>query len=651
MNTASSSGLGTLPSNTITNPKEDLKGITTRSGTAYKGPTIPTTSSSPLEGVEREIEVTKDTVPPTNNESTKDIQPPVVQIKNSILNSEPVVAPVIEPVKAPVSAAKPNQKPSVPYPSRLYDQKLRDKANDQKEKFSKSSKICIPTLASRMLSFSCQKIDKSSIDEPPEVELKDLPPHLEYLFLEGDDKLPIIIVNDLSVEEKAALINVLKSHKRAIAWKLSDIKGIVLGHKISKNRIEVDKAKVDLIAKLPHPTTVMGIRSFLGHAGFYQRFIQDFSKITRSMTYLLEKDTSFFFSNECIEAFQTLKRKLTEAPILVAPDWDLPFELMCDASDFSIEKTKRLHDSKIKDRVLNVGDQVLFFNSRLKIFSGKLETRWPGPFTITQVFPYGTVELSQTDGPKFKEGKSRVNEEELEFLTDPGIAEGPVSQTVNTHNAAYQTDDLDAFIFNCDDFSTAKAVLMARLSSYESDVLSKDTNSSAQQDAMILSVFEQLSHQMLSKQIKKNSLFNLIPPNVGTKSVARRIDINNLRSEEAASSSTPLELCYKVLKCDPGHLRRCSEPKKEILAMENLRAIVELEKNKSTALEEKLKEVIVEQYEMRKCMGLMMQEIQRLLKLVPAKSKLVDTPYRTMWVAAYWGFLGRSVGTNTPYLL
>ncbi|GJW78028.1 reverse transcriptase domain-containing protein [Tanacetum coccineum] len=112
--------------------------------------------------------------------------------------------------------------------------------------------------------------------------------------------------------------------------------GIVIGHKISKNRIEVAKAKVDVIAKLPHPTTVKGIRSFLSHAGFYRRFIQDFSKIARLMTRLLEKDTPFFFSKECIKAFQTLKKKLTEAPILVAPNWDLPFELMCDASDFAI---------------------------------------------------------------------------------------------------------------------------------------------------------------------------------------------------------------------------------------------------------------------------------------------------------------------------
>nr|GEW01870.1 reverse transcriptase domain-containing protein [Tanacetum cinerariifolium] len=269
------------------------------------------------------------------------------------------------------------------------------------------------------------KSDKSSIDEPLEIKLKDLPSHLEYVFLEGDDKLPVIIVKYFIVEEKAALITVFKSHKRAITWKLFDIKGIdpefcthkilmeedfepavqhqrrvnpkildviknvvlklldagliypisdspwgtfayhhmpfglynapstfkrcmmaifhdmikktmevfmddfsvfgnsfqtclshlermlkwcedtnlclnwekshfmvkegiVLGHKISMNRIKVNKSKVDVIAKLPHTTTVKGIRSFLGHARFYRRFIQDFSKIAQPMTRLLE---------------------------------------------------------------------------------------------------------------------------------------------------------------------------------------------------------------------------------------------------------------------------------------------------------------------------------------------------------------------------
>ncbi|GKA57386.1 DNA-directed DNA polymerase, partial [Tanacetum coccineum] len=137
--------------------------------------------------------------------------------------------------------------------------------------------------------------------------------------------------------------------KLALNWEKSHFmvkEGIVLGHKISRKGIEVDKAKVDVISKLPHPTTVKGIRSFLGHAGFYRsflghagfyrRFIKDFSKISRPMTHLLEKNTPFIFSEDCILAFQTLKKKLTEAPILIAPNWDQPFEIMCDASDYAI---------------------------------------------------------------------------------------------------------------------------------------------------------------------------------------------------------------------------------------------------------------------------------------------------------------------------
>nr|GEU42300.1 reverse transcriptase domain-containing protein [Tanacetum cinerariifolium] len=290
----------------------------------------------------------------------------------------------------------------------------------------------LPSFKEELKAYEAETI-KSSVDEPPEVELKDLPHHLEYAFLEGDNKLPVIIAKELRSEEKTALIKVLKSHKRAIAWKLSHIQGgftvveneeneliptrlvtgwrvcidyrklnkatrkdhfplpfidqmlerlveneyycfqdgfsrcmlaifpdmvektmevfmddfsekshflvkegIVLGHKISKNEIEDDRAKVDVIAKLPHPTTVKGIRSFLGHASFYRRFVQDFSKISRPMTHLLEKNTPFVFSEDCIQAFQTLKKKLTEAPILIAPNWDLPFEIMYDANDFAI---------------------------------------------------------------------------------------------------------------------------------------------------------------------------------------------------------------------------------------------------------------------------------------------------------------------------
>nr|GEW18401.1 hypothetical protein [Tanacetum cinerariifolium] len=532
MNTASSSGSGTLPSNMITNPKEDLKGITTRRGTAYPGPTIPTTSSfSPV--VERETGATKDTVNPTSNGSTEDAQPPVVQSESPILTSEPVNSPIIKPVASPISALNPNLRPSIPYPSRMQDQKLHEKANDQREKFfqifkylnfnisfvdalilmpkmaeclalavlgasinlmplSMWNKLSFPDLSSMcmtlelvnhsisclvgvaedvfvkvgtfhfpadfvivdfdadprvplilgrsflkteralidvfegeltlhvgkealtfnldqtsrysanynettanridVIDMACEEYSNSDFlleevdaflaleDDPtsPKVDQSYLDTKGDILFLEAflnddpslpppnqgnylpevrkeheicDNKLQVFIAKDLSVEEKISLITVLKSHKRSVAWKLSDIKGIdpefcthkilmeedfkptrcmmaifhdmiektievfmddflvfknsfqsylshlekmlkrcedtnlclnweksrfmvkdgiILDHKISKEGIEVDKAKVDVITKLPHPITVKGIRSFLGHAGFYR---------------------------------------------------------------------------------------------------------------------------------------------------------------------------------------------------------------------------------------------------------------------------------------------------------------------------------------------------------------------------------------------
>ncbi|GKE26165.1 reverse transcriptase domain-containing protein, partial [Tanacetum coccineum] len=415
-NTASTSGLGTIPSNTITNPKEDLKGITTRSGVAYQGPTIPTTSSSPPKVAERETEVTKDTVPPTNNGSTEDVQPPVVQVQTHVPNFKPIVAPLKDVLilmskfastlkslisdkeklfelartplnkhcsavllkKLPEKLGDPGKflipcdfpgmneclaladlgasinlmplsmwkklslseltptcmtlelvdlvdfdaDPRVPlilkgsflkteralidvYEGELtlrvgkeavtfnLDQTSRYSSNDDDnlvnqidvidmaceeysqevlgdsdflleevdaflaleddptslevdqsyydpegdillfEAFLNDDPLLSPPTQGNYLPEIqkelkvCEaKNDKSSFDEPPEVKLKDLPPHLEYVFLEGDDKFPVIIAKDLSVKEKAALIKVLKSHKRAIAWKLSDIKGI-----------------------------------------------------------------------------------------------------------------------------------------------------------------------------------------------------------------------------------------------------------------------------------------------------------------------------------------------------------------------------------------------------------------------------------------
>nr|GEW78605.1 reverse transcriptase domain-containing protein [Tanacetum cinerariifolium] len=120
-NMALSSGLGTLPGNTVTNPKEDLKGITTRSDVAYQGPTIPT----PSKVVKQGTEVTKDQVQTISSQSTAHVQPPVTQSETS----------VFEPNAAPVSTPMPNLKPSIPYPSRRDNERRREQANEQIKKF------------------------------------------------------------------------------------------------------------------------------------------------------------------------------------------------------------------------------------------------------------------------------------------------------------------------------------------------------------------------------------------------------------------------------------------------------------------------------------------------------------------------------------
>nr|GEW59578.1 reverse transcriptase domain-containing protein [Tanacetum cinerariifolium] len=127
--------------------------------------------------------------------------------------------------------------------------------------------------------------------------------------------------------------------------------GIVLGHKVSSAGLEVDKAKINVILKLPPPTCIIGIRSFLGHVGFYRRFIRDFLKIARPLTKLLEKDTPFKFDDECQKAFELLKEKLTCAPMIVSPKWNLPFELMYNASDFAVGTILEIKDRKGTDNV------------------------------------------------------------------------------------------------------------------------------------------------------------------------------------------------------------------------------------------------------------------------------------------------------------
>ncbi|RDX83971.1 Retrovirus-related Pol polyprotein, partial [Mucuna pruriens] len=112
--------------------------------------------------------------------------------------------------------------------------------------------------------------------------------------------------------------------------------GIVLGHLVSNRGIKVDKSKIDIITSLPNPTSVREVCSFLGHAGFYRRFIKNFSRIALPLSKLLQKDVEFNFDQPCIEAFQELKNRLISVPILQAPNWDYPFELMCDASNFAL---------------------------------------------------------------------------------------------------------------------------------------------------------------------------------------------------------------------------------------------------------------------------------------------------------------------------
>ncbi|KAM1523151.1 hypothetical protein TB1_012567 [Malus domestica] len=135
--------------------------------------------------------------------------------------------------------------------------------------------------------------------------------------------------------------------------------GIVLGHIISEKGIEVDKSKIDLVRHLSSPTSVREVRSFLGHAGFYRRFIQDFSKVSQPLCRVLKKEVTFDFNEECTAAFNHLKELLTMAPIIVPPDWSLPFELMCDASNYALgailgqRKDKKPHVIYYASQTLN----------------------------------------------------------------------------------------------------------------------------------------------------------------------------------------------------------------------------------------------------------------------------------------------------------
>ncbi|GJV74062.1 reverse transcriptase domain-containing protein [Tanacetum coccineum] len=418
-NTASTLGSGTLPSNTITNPKVDLKGITTRSGVAYQGPTIPTTTSSPPKVVEHETKVTKDTVPPTNNRklSLLELTPTCMTLE---LADRSITKPIgiaedvylkVGKFKFPADFAVVDFDADSRVPLILgrsflkigcalidvyegeltlhvgkeavtfnLDQTLRYSSNYDDMTANRIDVIEMACEDDFLLEEVDVFLDLEDDPTSPEVDDSYYDPKGDILLLESflndDPSLPPPI--DPHDQEKTTftypygtfayrrmpfgLCNAPGTFQRCMMAIFHDmiekmmevfmdeflVFGNSFGNCLSRVDkmlqrcedtnlwIKVDKAKVDVIAKLPHPTTVKGVWSFLGHAGFYRRFIKDFSKISRPMTHLLEKNTPFIFSNECIQAFETLNKKLTEAPILIALDWDLPFELMCDASDFAI---------------------------------------------------------------------------------------------------------------------------------------------------------------------------------------------------------------------------------------------------------------------------------------------------------------------------
>jgi hypothetical protein len=168
------------------------------------------------------------------------------------------------------------------------------------------------------------------------------------IFSDLVEKVMEVFMDDFSVYSKTfedCLANLNKVLKRcqmadlvlnSEKFHFMDQEGIVLGHKILEKGIKVDKAKIGVIEQLPLTTNVKGIHSFLGHAGFYRRFIQNFSQIAQPLTHLLAKDAPFVFTKEYLQLFHTLKKALVSAPVIQPLDWYLSFEIMCHASDYAI---------------------------------------------------------------------------------------------------------------------------------------------------------------------------------------------------------------------------------------------------------------------------------------------------------------------------
>nr|GEX31686.1 reverse transcriptase domain-containing protein [Tanacetum cinerariifolium] len=236
-NSASTSSSGSLPSNTIANPRSDLKAITTRSGMSYDGPQIPPPPFSLPKVVENEPEATKDTVHPTNNISIEDVQPQVVQSESPILNSKPANSPIIEPVIALVSAPRPNLRPLIPHPSRMQDQKLRDKAKDQREKFFQIFKD---------LNFNISFADALILMPKFGPSIKSLLTNKDKLYFDADPRVPLILRCSF-LKIRRALIDVfegkqtLRVGKEAITFNLDQTS------RYSANYNEMTAKQIDVI--------------------------------------------------------------------------------------------------------------------------------------------------------------------------------------------------------------------------------------------------------------------------------------------------------------------------------------------------------------------------------------------------------------------
>jgi hypothetical protein len=167
------------------------------------------------------------------------------------------------------------------------------------------------------------------------------------IFSDMIEEIIEVFMHDFFVYEKTfddCLENLDKisqrcKEKQVLNWKKYHFmvrEEIVLGHLVSERGIEVDRAKIEVIQQLPSPVNVKGIRSFLSHDGFYRRFIKNFSYIARPLINLLAKDIPFEFDDVCMKSFETLKKALISAPIIQPSDWYLPFEIMCDVSDYAV---------------------------------------------------------------------------------------------------------------------------------------------------------------------------------------------------------------------------------------------------------------------------------------------------------------------------